>query len=652
MGVVDDVKSRLDIIDFISGYVPSLKKAGRTYKGNCPFHTEKTPSFVVFPETQTWHCFGACGTGGDIFGFLMRQEGYEFPEALRVLAEKAGVPLQEQSSENIAADKARQKLLDAVAAAATYFNEQFNAAPPTAFIKEYIAKRGLSPQTIQKFQLGYAPNQWEGLKLHLLQKGYSETELVSAGLLVTRDDGSPGYDRFRDRFVIPIRDIQGRVIGFGARALHDNQVPKYLNSPQSALFDKSGLLYALDVAKGAIRDSGQAVIVEGYMDVLQAHEHGYANVVAQMGTALTEQQLRLLKRYANKFVLALDADSAGSAATLRGINTARETLNKKNVPVATAGGLQYEQRAEVDIRVVSLPPGKDPDDVIRESEDAWPKTIEQAQPLVDYYIRAVTANLDMQSAQGKAEAVRLVMPVLQELGNKIEQDYYLQVLGSFVKIDERTLRAELQRTPGRLQSNRQVRPYTQPVAPLKTETPARTQNRATALSSSEETCLSMLIGQPGVLELVNRQLYKHRADVLAVEDFLKIENGTIFLTIKRWGETETPTIDTLLELVDTHLEGHLAALVAMWHQKPPPPAEYVERELPKIIVRMRRQRLERQIKELNLLQIEALESGNREAVIDCQNMVSDAKTKRKLLDESLDALSIMGRRRIEEKFSQ
>lgn len=656
MGVVDEIKSRLDIVEFISAYAPSLKKAGRTYKGLCPFHAEKTPSFIVFPETQTWHCFGACGVGGDIFGFLMRREGYDFPEALKVLADKAGVLLPERSAEAQESDKTRRRLLEIMSAASEFFYEQLTVSPEGAFAREYITGRGLSQTTIHRFQLGYAPNQWEALKLRLLKKGYTEADMVSTGLLVVKEDGSAKYDRFRDRFMVPIRDVQGDVIGFGARALREGQMPKYLNSPQSALFDKSATLFALDVAKGAIRDKGQAVIVEGYMDALQAHERGFTNVVAEMGTALTEPQLHLLKRFTSHFVLALDADKAGSAATLRGINVARESLAQENVPVPTAGGLiRYENRLNADIRIAALPPGKkDPDDVLKEGPSAWQTVIDQATPLVDYYIKAVTADLDLSTAKGKTAAVQAVMPVLQELKNPVEQNNYLLELARLVKIEERTLRAELQRGPAKTN-----RPPAKPAAP--TPPPAGAPEEAAATKTTpvaglEETCLAMLIGAPAILDRVNQKLYNNQAEVLAVEDFANVENGALFLVIKKWAVSPAAALETLVEQVNPHLEGRLALLINQWHSQPKHRPQEIslddaEKALSQIILRMRREKQEARIEKLSFLLADASAAGDQEAELNYKRMVSEVKTAINKLDKAKDALSIMGRRRFEEKYS-
>ncbi len=643
MGVVDEIKSRLDIVEVVSTYVPSLKKAGRTYKGLCPFHTEKTPSFVVYPDTQTWHCFGACSTGGDIFSFVMRQEGLEFGEALRTLAAKAGVVLENRSPDAAQADQLKDKLRQIVATAAAFFHEQLLKSPRAQFARQYVTGRGLSASTITKFQLGYAPDSWDALKNYLQAKGYTEADLVAAGLLIVREDKSSGYDRFRNRFVVPIRDLQGRVIGFGARALHNNQVPKYLNSPQSALFDKSAILFALDVAKNSIRDAGEAVIVEGYMDVLQAHEHGFNNVVAQMGTALTETQLKLLKRFANRFVLALDADSAGNAATLRGISVARETLNKK-VPVTKSFGLHYEQRSETDIRVVSLPVGKDPDDILKEKTETWQHLIDNALPLIDFYIKVVIADLNLNTARGKYTAVQQIMPLLQELNNEVEQNTYLKQLEKLVNIDEITLRKELQRTSG-------IRPQTSEQLPPLDKANSKEIKEITFSPGSEEHCLALIIGQPGILYQLNQKLVKNGVGVLAVEDFQNTENGAIFLAVKQWAVNEAATLDDLLQTVDKHIEGRLASLLDLWGRQPEQSGKYVEEQLPQLVLRMRKQRWKQQIKDLRALLGEALAKGDKEAALQYKTLVSEiSKVKLNKLEKAQNALSITGRRMTEEKY--
>ncbi|MEM7031682.1 MAG: DNA primase [Chloroflexota bacterium] len=649
MSVVDEVKSRLDIVDIVSSYVPSLKKAGRTYKGNCPFHNEKTPSFVVFPETQSWHCFGACGTGGDAFGFVMRQEGLEFREALEMLANKAGVALEPQTPQTIEADQKHKKLLEMMAASSAYFHAQLLKSPAGQFTRDYLLNRGLTAETVNQFQIGYAPDQWEALKNHLLEKGYTEADLLAGGLLVERDDGSPGYDRFRNRLMIPIRDTRGRVIGFGARALKDDQVPKYLNSPQSALFDKGTILYGLDLARSAIRDAGRVVIVEGYLDVLQAHQQGFKNVVAQMGTALTEDQLKLLKRQTETFILALDADKAGGAATMRGINTAREVLDEV-VPVPTARGLiRYESRLSVDMRVAILPQGKDPDDLLREDKQAWQQLLDEALPLVDYFIRQTAAELNLDDIKGRTKAVQEILPVIREIKNAVEQDHYLRQLASLVKIDERTLRQELQRTsPSQSNTKRNVT-----VKPIARPTKEPTPNRSVSANKGplEEYCLALLINNPRVLAIVNQKLQDNQVQPILVTDFIKTENKALFDCMKTWlSENPNGELDYLLQMIEPHLEGHLASILALWHEQPTALEMYIEKQLIDMIIRLRLDRLKLRRDELREMISNAFQIKDKAAVTEYTASISQMTLQLDKLNKAKDALSIMGQRRMEERF--
>ncbi|HEX9074221.1 MAG TPA: DNA primase, partial [Anaerolineae bacterium] len=298
MSTVDDVKQKIDIVDVIGQYV-TLKRAGRNFKALCPFHNEKTPSFIVFPDQGTWHCFGSCGMGGDVFTFLMKKENIDFGEALRRLAQRAGVEL---SRERPGEDVERKRLREVLAAAAAHYHYLLKQHPAAQVAREYIARRFITPETMGLFEIGYSLNEWEAMKSFLVGKGYSVHDLEAVGLVIQREGGGT-YDRFRGRLMFPIRDRNGQVIGFGARTLSGDE-PKYLNSPQTPLFDKSGTLYGLDLAKDAIRAQNLAVIVEGYMDVIGAHQGGFKNVVASLGTALTEKQLGLLKRLTKRYALA------------------------------------------------------------------------------------------------------------------------------------------------------------------------------------------------------------------------------------------------------------------------------------------------------------------------------------------------------------
>ncbi|OGO05186.1 MAG: DNA primase, partial [Chloroflexi bacterium RBG_13_56_8] len=293
MSIVDEIKSRLDIVEFIGGYVP-LQKAGRNYKGLCPFHTEKTPSFIVFPESDRWHCFGACSTGGDIFTFVMRQENMEFPQALRFLAERAGVELRPLDSAALERQDEVDRLRAANAAAAQYYHRMLMDDPQGEAARRYLTERGVTRETMSAFQLGYAPDEWHALEQYLERVGIASRDVLAAGLTTEGEDGNV-YDRFRGRLMFPIRDPQGYVVGFGGRVLDEDSLPKYLNSPQTALFDKSSVVYGIDLARHSIRESGTAIVVEGYMDVVIPHQCGVTNTVACLGTALTESQIGMLK---------------------------------------------------------------------------------------------------------------------------------------------------------------------------------------------------------------------------------------------------------------------------------------------------------------------------------------------------------------------
>ncbi|HYO87516.1 MAG TPA: DNA primase [Candidatus Limnocylindrales bacterium] len=431
MTVVEDIKSKLDIVAYI-GRTVSLKKAGRVYKACCPFHSEKTPSFVVNPEYQSWRCFGACAEGGDIFKFAMKQNGWTFREAVDELAKLAGVEVRAPSPEQKAQDETYDRLRGLVKLAAEFYHERLldasdrGAQDTLAYAKD---KRALTEATIQRFQIGYAPPGWQTLTPTLLHLGYSDNDLVLAGLSIRSDDGRL-YDRFRNRLLIPIRDGRGRPVGFGARALAPDDQPKYLNSPQSPVFDKSRLLFGLDTAGRAIRDAETVIIVEGYLDAIQAQQAGYANVVAQMGTALTETQLKLVApRMARKVIMALDSDSAGQNATRRSLEVAREALR------ADFGG-----KLGVEFRVLIVPDGKDPDDFIRAHPGEWPKLVEEAQPVAEFVIALESTHLTERSTVAeKEEVARRVLPLLSASENDLYRQDSLQKLAMRLRIGERQL---------------------------------------------------------------------------------------------------------------------------------------------------------------------------------------------------------------------
>ena len=420
MSVITEVKQKLDIVEFISEYV-TLQKAGRNFKGLCPFHSEKHASFFVFPEQQSWHCFGACGTGGDIFAFVMRKEAVDFGQALRLLAQRTGVALSSREAPSKAEDEKRERLFQINEAAAEYYYHILSSTKTGAMARSYLAKRNIVPETIKEFRVGFSPDAWETIKNYFLGKGYAERELVEAGLIIEREEGG-SYDRFRNRLMFPICDIQGRVTGFGARVL-DDSLPKYINSPQTPIFDKSSSLYGIDKAKSAIRKKDLAIIVEGYMDALTAHQHEWQNVVGSMGTSLTEKQVEAIKRLTKNITLALDADLAGEEATLRG----------KAI-------LAY---SSIEGKVISLPPGKDPDEVIGEEVALWQKLVEQAMPIMDFAFQSVIGKVDINKAKDKSLAVQKLLPSISEVKDATQRFHYLEKLARELKIGRSELEVAL-----------------------------------------------------------------------------------------------------------------------------------------------------------------------------------------------------------------
>jgi len=419
---VEQVRARTDIVEVVSGHV-LLKKAGKNYLGLCPFHSEKTPSFTVSPDKQLFYCFG-CQEGGDVFTFLEKKEGMSFREALEYLAEAAGVSLPEAEDPE---SRRRAALVEALEMAAAFYRATLERLEAAGRARAYLERRGVRPETIERFGLGYAPAEWDGMYLALRKKGISEEVLLQAGLIGRRAGGGV-YDRFRNRIMFPIKDVTGRVIGFGGRALDDSG-PKYLNSPETLVFRKGQCLYALNLAREAVRRSGRAVMVEGYMDVVSAHQAGVENVVASLGTALTEEQARLVLRYAGEAVMAYDADAAGEAATLRGLD------------VFNAMGCR--------VKVAVLPEGQDPDDIVRQGgREALETIVERAVPLVEYRLARSMKGVDTGTVEGKVKVSEEMVPVLSRIKNAVERSSYIRMVASQLGIDEAALSAEVDKRRG------------------------------------------------------------------------------------------------------------------------------------------------------------------------------------------------------------
>jgi DNA primase len=439
MSSIDEIKSRIDIVDLVSEGV-QLRRTGKNYIGFCPFHPNtRTPSFVVFPSTGTWRCFGQCSEGGDIFSFTMKKQNMDFQETLKYLAERAGIQLKPPTPEELVAEEEHTQLRSILEEATTYYHHQLRNTPEGIKALAYLKGRGLSDEIIETFGLGYAPNTHEAIIHYLKNKGRSETNLKEVGLVSEREDGSI-YDKFRHRIIFPIRDARGRMAGFGGRVLNAEDIPKFLNSPQTAIFDKSALLYGLEHARTPTRALDQVVIVEGYLDVIALHQAGFTNTVSPMGTALTEQQLRSLKRLTQRFILALDPDAAGDKATLRGLQIARQTMDRETEPVFDARGLMaHESRLQADIRVTSLPSGMDPDDVVKADPAEWQRILENAKPIVIHVMESLASGRNVDDPRTRSEIANQVLPLINEVPDPIERETYRQKLARLIKVDERLL---------------------------------------------------------------------------------------------------------------------------------------------------------------------------------------------------------------------
>lgn len=419
---VDEIKSRLDIIDVIQGYI-RLQKAGRNYRANCPFHSEKTPSFMVSPERQIWRCFG-CGKGGDIFAFVQEIEGVEFGDALRILAQRAGVELKKIDPQ---LKTERKELYEICDLASRFFAKQLESQTGKN-IQNYLKLRGLKPEAIKQWKIGYAPNQWQALWDFLGSKGYSDQQIARAGLIVKAEREKKYYDRFRDRIIFPIFDLNGQIVGFTGRENPNNpdkRMGKYINIPNTLIYDKSRLLYGLDKAKLDIRKNDLCILMEGQMDVIMSHQTGLTNAVATSGTALTDYQLKIIKRYTENLALAFDMDLAGEAATKKGIDLSIQLgLNTK---------------------VVSLPDKKDPAECIQNNPTLWTKAVADSQHLFEYYLANTFSKYNPKTVEGKKEISKILLPLIKKIPNKVEQAHWLQETAKRLGVQENILTEEMKR---------------------------------------------------------------------------------------------------------------------------------------------------------------------------------------------------------------
>ncbi|HOZ53355.1 MAG TPA: DNA primase [bacterium] len=482
MNHADEIKSKLDIVDIISEYI-SLKPAGSNFRALCPFHNEKTPSFMVSPDKQIYHCFG-CGKGGDLISFVMGMEGLDFVEALKLLAPRAGVIIDNQEFSD---NSQKNRLLQIMELSRKYYNyilvSEKGDRGKIQNIKKYLGNRGLSDEAISNWQIGYSLDNYDDLLSFLKSKKFTDTEILLSGMSFKSEKGKH-FNRFRDRIMFPINDINGRTVAFTARInpeIKDNKgLGKYINSPQTEIYDKSRILFALDRARMPIKEKDVVVLVEGQMDAISAHEAGFNNVCAVSGTALTVSQLNLIKRYTKNIVLAFDQDSAGENATDRGVSEAL--------------------RMGFSLKIANLEGGKDPDDIIRENPDNFKKALDSAQDIMNYYLLKEFGGLDINNIKEKNLAVNKILTVINKLYNKVEQDFWLKELSQKARVEEVFLREELQKISQNIGKNDNIRDTGTLIKPLDQEGPISWEDKLM------ESLLSLLLKNNKYCEYVFNNL--------------------------------------------------------------------------------------------------------------------------------------------------
>ncbi len=538
MSVTDDVKAKLNIVDVVMPYA-ALQQSGRAFKSTCPFHTEKTPSFIVNPEKQSWRCFGACADGGDIFSFIMRAENMQFGDALRLLARRAGVELPSSS------ERGQANIIHRVNRAAAHYYRDMLESPSGSEARRYLDSRSVGQDARERFLLGLSPDGGEGLRRYLETHDFTLDDAVAADLIRTDDNGRT-WDFFRSRLMFPIFDRDGNIAGFGARSM-DGSNPKYINTARTDVFDKRNTLYALNFARDAIRSQGSAIIVEGYMDAIAAHEHGYANVVASMGTALTEDQVSQLRSMAQNFILALDPDMAGQEATLRSLQTSWRVFRSAVSRRGRSSGSVLDTWKPPTLKIASLPEGLDPDALIRSDKARWDAVIADAQPLLDFVIPALVRRTDLSSPGSRADVARALAPLINEL-DAMDQYEYWNKLAVHLGVPFESLSAAISvtgRRGGRRDGGRQ-RMSADTGSDIEVSPGALVTQRG--VSMLEEYALLLLLRRPSLLPTV--------ADA-PPDCFRSTENRELFMRLLSCSK-----IEELRDGIDAELAAYLDRLEA------------------------------------------------------------------------------------------
>ena len=497
---IEEIKNRLDIVEVIGSYI-KLHKAGANYRTTCPFHSEKKPSFFVSPARQIWHCFGACGEGGDIFKFVMKIEGLEFGDALRILAQKAGVELKRQDPK---LKTERQRLYEISELACCFFEKQLGESLAGKEAKKYLLDREIKEESIKNWRLGYAPDIWQGLSDFVISKGYKREEIEKAGLSLKSYKTNNYYDRFRGRIIFPIFDLSSQVIGFGGRIYKQTKRPdnqeeaKYINSPATFLYDKSRILYGLNKAGVEIRKKNACILVEGYTDAVLVHQSGFENVAATSGTALTDYQLKILKRYSDNLLTAFDMDVAGDSATKRGIDLA--------------------QSLGFNIKIVAMPKDSDPADIVSKNPQEWENLVKEAKTIHDFYFETTFSKFDKNTLEGKKEISKILLPIIAKIPNKIEQTLWIQSLVRVLGVKEEDILEEL----GKIKIDKTE---TEVEEFIEKETDSSKKSRKELL---EEYLIVLVLKSPKVLGLIEKKDFNFLSLQTAQLVNLLKENGTDF----------------------------------------------------------------------------------------------------------------------------
>ena len=645
MSVVDDIKNQIDIVDIVSDNV-KLRRTGKNFIGFCPFHANThTPSFVVFPDSGTWRCFGQCSEGGDVFSYIMKRDGCDFQTALEILAKKAGVELTPYTRDEKPREE-KQRLYDLMDEAVTYFHNNLTQHPAGKAALEFLtAKRGLKPETIEKFRLGYALQSWDGLIQHLMGKGYTRQELIDTGVVSEqRDDKGeviPNgriYDRFRNRVMIPINDSRGNPIAFGARILDPNDTPKFLNSPQTALFDKGKTLFALNEARPAIREKDQVVLVEGYMDVIVLHQEGFANTVCPMGTALTDFQAKQLTRQTKHIVLALDGDAAGYHAAVKDIDIIREA-SASETPGDTQSLLRQENRLNVDIRIVTIPEGLDPDEVVLENPETWEEIIQSAKPIVIHMMETLAKGRDLGDAKTKSEIAAKIMPLIREVPDAIERETYRQQLARFLDIDESLLTYT-----GHTVSPGSGTRRAFPAKPrLKTSADAMVFDPRDSFYNKENEilrCLYRYYENPGSLAAIDRKLRKFHLEAMSPADFNQTDLHEIARVYFR-ALDQDEELDTRAYIENNLPESVRDTFTTLKNKKTDPTNDMQEldEEILRSVAFMRQEKCEYEKTDIQSLLSDS--ETDAESVKNYENILDRTLERRRLLDILIDNINVM-----------